>query len=314
MLEEIILANPRGFCEGVNRAIETVRAALNKHGSPVYVRHQIVHNKHVTGELYAMGAVFIESLDQMPWGEDGIPLILSPHGAAPSVMNEAKKRGLKHIIDTTCPFVHKVHSEVRKYAGEGYSILLVGHSGHVEIIGTSGEAPEATQIIETAEDAEAVKVPDENKVACLTQTTLSTYEAAGIIKILQTRFPALVLPPKGDICYATTNRQNAVAELIMHGVNAVLVIGSANSSNTAQLTKTAEKAGVSARRIDDYTEIELPWLAEVRRLGITSGASAPESLVKGVVDYLKLKEHFPEAKVKESEGVMENMKFRLPEI
>ncbi len=306
MAKQIIMASPRGFCAGVERAIWAVEKALEAYGKPIYVKHQIVHNTHVVKALEEKGAVFVESLEEVP---EGSRLIFSAHGVPPKAREEAEARKLK-VIDATCPLVTKVHMEARRYAKEGCSIILVGHKGHVEIEGTAGEAPEATQVIETEEEAQNLNVPDESKVVCLTQTTLSTDDTRKVIDALKKRFPKIIFPPKEDICYATQNRQNAVKQ-IAGKVDLLLVIGSKQSSNSNRLVDVAKAAGVNAYLINDVTEINRELLNCVEKVGLTSGASAPEHLVKQVVDYLR--KHGIEDVVEEGTGP-ENIKFVMPKI
>jgi 4-hydroxy-3-methylbut-2-en-1-yl diphosphate reductase len=300
----LLLASPRGYCAGVERAVETVERALELHGPPVYVRKQIVHNLHVVKALEARGAVFVESEEDAP---EGSLLVLSAHGVAPAVHDRAARRGLR-TIDATCPLVAKVHTEARRYASEGYTILLVGHAGHEEVQGTLGEAPDATLLVETLEDAERVRVRDPRRVAYVTQTTLSVDETAEILATLRRRFPAIEGPQASDICYATTNRQRAVKELADE-VDLLLVIGSANSSNSNRLVETARAAGVEAHLIEDETEIDEEWLERAEVIGLTSGASAPEELVTRVCRWFRA--HDVE-EIGAAGAVVENVLFRLP--
>jgi len=300
----LLLASPRGYCAGVERAVETVERALELHGSPVYVRRQIVHNLHVVNELEARGAVFVESEEDAP---EGSLLVLSAHGVAPAVHERAARRRLR-TIDATCPLVAKVHAEARRYAAKGYTIVLVGHAGHEEVEGTLGEAPEATLLVETVEEAERVRVPDPERVAYVTQTTLSVDETAEIVATLRRRFPAIEGPDAGDICYATTNRQRAVKELATE-VDLLLVIGSRNSSNSNRLVETARAAGVDAHLIEDETSIDGRWLEEVETVGLTSGASAPEELVARVCDWFRSR---GVEDIRAAGSVVENVLFRLP--
>ena len=304
MVRRLLLASPRGYCAGVERAVETVERALELHGSPVYVRRQIVHNVHVVNELEARGAVFVESEEDAP---EGSLLVLSAHGVAPVVHERAGRRRLR-TIDATCPLVAKVHAEARRYAAKGYTIVLVGHAGHEEVVGTLGEAPEAMLLVETVEEAERLLVQDPERVAYVTQTTLSVDETAEIVATLRRRFPAIEGPDAGDICYATTNRQQAVKELATE-VELLLVIGSRNSSNSKRLVETARAAGVPAYLIEDETAIDDRWLEEVETVGLTSGASAPEELVARVCDWFRARgvEEFRTAG-----SVVENVLFRLP--
>lgn len=303
-LEKIILAKPRGFCAGVERAIEIVEQALQHVEGPIYVRKEIVHNPHVVTSLRARGAVFVEELDEVPQGRLAI---FSAHGVAPAVHQQAAQRRLR-VIDATCPLVTKVHVEAKRYAREGYAILLVGHEGHDEVIGTMGEAPPAIRLIQTVQDAEGVQVPDPQKVAAITQTTLSMDDTKAIIEVLRRRFPKLVAPSKEDICYATQNRQNAVKALAKEA-EAILVIGAANSSNSIRLVEVAQGAGRRGYLINQANEIDPQWFEGVRCVGVTSGASAPEHLVQEVVASLK---GLGATCVEEWELVKEDVSFGLP--
>jgi 4-hydroxy-3-methylbut-2-enyl diphosphate reductase len=278
MVKRLILASPRGYCAGVERAVETVELALEQRGAPVYVRKQIVHNAHVVHELEERGAVFVETEAEVP---EGATVVFSAHGVAPSVHANAAGRRLE-TIDATCPLVGKVHAEARHYAARGYTILLIGHEGHEEVEGTTGEAPEAILLVQSVEDAERLEVPPGRPLAYLTQTTLSVDETEEIISVLRRRFPHVEAPKKEDICYATTNRQAAVKELLAK-VDLLLVIGSRNSSNSNRLVEVARANGVEAYLIDDESGIDERWLDGVETVGVTSGASAPESLVRRVV-------------------------------
>ena len=302
---KVYLAYPRGFCAGVDRAIEIVERALKLFGKPIYVRHAIVHNRYVVKSLEQKGAVFVEDISEIP---EGSIVIFSAHGVSPKVREEARRRNLK-VIDATCPLVHKVHKEVRKFAEEGYTIILVGHRGHVEVEGTMGEAPDKVILVENLEDAERVEVPDANKVALTTQTTLSVDDTKEIIEVLRRRFPNIVLPKADDVCYATQNRQDAVKKLAKIS-DVVLVIGSKESSNSNRLREVAEKVGSRAFLIEDESHIREEWLENVKAVGITSGASTPEVLVRRVV--WKLLEMGGEY-VEELDGIRENVKFALPE-
>ena len=303
-LEKVILAKPRGFCAGVERAIEVVEQALHRFPGPIYVRKEIVHNRHVVNALRQQGAVFVEELTDVP---EGATAIFSAHGVSPAVHEAAKARRLT-VVDATCPLVTKVHVEAVRFAREGYSLLLIGHQGHEEVEGTMGEAPEAIRLIQTVEDARTVSVPDPDKVAVITQTTLSVDDTRAIIEVLKTRFPKLVAPRKDDICYATQNRQNAV-KAIAREVEVVLVIGAKNSSNSIRLTEVAEDAGRRAYLINDASEISPAWFEGVRAVGVTSGASAPEHLVQEVVDALR---RLGATQVEEWELVREDVSFGLP--
>ncbi len=304
MVARLLLASPRGYCAGVERAVETVERALELHGAPVYVRRQIVHNAHVVRELERRGAVFVESEDEPPAGS---LLVLSAHGVTPAVHDRAAARRLR-TIDAVCPLVTRVHAAVRRYAGSGHTVLLVGHAAHEEVIGTRGEAPEQTVVVETVPDAERVEVPDPNRVAYATQTTLSVDETAEIVSVLRRRFPQIVGPDEGDICYATTNRQQAVKKLAAE-VDVVLVLGSSNSSNSNRLVETAQAAGVQAHLIEDEGSIDERWLADAQTAGLTAGASAPEALVRRVCDWFRAR---GVEIVGESAPAGEDVVFRLP--
>jgi 4-hydroxy-3-methylbut-2-en-1-yl diphosphate reductase len=278
----ILLGTPRGFCAGVERAVVTVQRALERYGPPVYVRHQIVHNWHVVRALEEAGAVFVEDLREVP--ERAI-VIFSAHGVSPTVHADAEDRALA-VIDATCPLVAKVHKEARRFADDDYDILLIGHAGHEEVIGTLGHAPDRIHLVDGPEDIAAIEVRDESKVAWLSQTTLSANETLRTVGALRQRFPALVSPPSDDICYATQNRQNAV-KLIAAEADLVIVIGSANSSNSVRLVEVALTAGADAAYlIDSADDISEAWLRNITTVGVTSGASAPEILVRGVIDRL----------------------------
>ena len=304
MVKRVVLASPRGYCAGVERAVDTVDAALGRWGAPVYVRKQIVHNAHVVRELEARGAVFVDSEEDVPPG--GL-VVFSAHGVAPSVHERARERGLL-TIDATCPLVAKVHAEARHYASRGYVIFLIGHAGHEEVEGTAGEAPDAILLVESVADAERVRPPQTRRLAYLTQTTLSVDETAEIVAVLTRRFPGIEGPPSEDICYATTNRQQAVKALLPE-IDLLLVIGSRNSSNSNRLVEVALAAGVEAHLIEDETAIDDGWLAGVEAVGLTSGASAPETLVRRVVAW------FVERGAQEiapRRTAFENVSFRLP--
>jgi 4-hydroxy-3-methylbut-2-enyl diphosphate reductase len=304
VVRRLLLASPRGYCAGVERAVETVERALELYGPPVYVRRQIVHNLHVVRDLETRGAVFVESEQDVP---PGAVLVLSAHGVPPAVYERADERRLR-TVDATCPLVAKVHAEARRYAAAGYTIVLVGHAGHDEIEGTLGEAPGSTILVQTVEDAERVSIPDPGRVAFLTQTTLSVDETADIVARLRRRFPAIEGPAAGDICYATTNRQHAVKELVAE-VDLLLVIGSQNSSNSNRLVETARAAGVEAYLIEDETAIEEQWLENVETVGLTSGASAPEQLVRRVCSWFRAR---GVEDVRAAGAVVEDVFFRLP--
>lgn len=281
-LKKLILARPRGFCAGVERAIDVVRSALELFSGPVYVRKEIVHNRYVIESLARQGARFVDELDAVP---EGAVVIFSAHGVSPEVRREAARKRLR-VIDATCPLVTKVHLEAARFAREGRAIILVGHAGHEEVIGTMGEAPESIQLVGTVEQAESVQVPDPSRVAVITQTTLGVDDAKVIIDALRRRFPALVTPSSDDICYATENRQTAV-KVLGRDAQLVLVLGSKNSSNSRRLREVAEMTGARAYLIDDASEIEPGWLEGVTCAAITAGASAPEHLVQEVVDFFR---------------------------
>ncbi|PZR66329.1 MAG: 4-hydroxy-3-methylbut-2-enyl diphosphate reductase, partial [Solirubrobacterales bacterium] len=278
---EVLLAAPRASCAGVDRAVGIVEAALEARGAPLYVRHQIVHNTHVVAELERRGAVFVDELVGVP---DGATVVFSAHGVSPAVRREAAARSLE-VIDATCPLVSKVHGEARRFAESGHTILLIGHEGHEEVEGVTGEAPERIRVVADVGAAREVEVEDPERVAYLTQTTLAVDETAEVVDELAARFPALAGPASADICYATQNRQDAVKALAAD-CDRMLVIGSANSSNSKRLVEVAEREGSSARLIEDETAIDLQWLADAATLGVTAGASAPESLVAGVLTAL----------------------------
>jgi 4-hydroxy-3-methylbut-2-enyl diphosphate reductase len=278
----VLLASPRSFCAGVERAIEIVERALAQRGAPVYVRKQIVHNVHVVGDLERRGAVFVDELDAVP---DGATVVFSAHGVSPQVKAEAARRELD-VIDATCPLVNKVHAEARGFAKAGRRIFLIGHAGHEEVEGTMGEAPEAITLVESTDQVGALEVEDPEKVAFLTQTTLAVDDANVVVDAIRGRFPALVGPRSDDICYATQNRQQAL-KAVARESDLVLVVGSRNSSNSVRLVEVAEREGAAARLVDDAGEIDLAWLEGARTVGLTAGASAPESLVFEIVDELR---------------------------
>jgi 4-hydroxy-3-methylbut-2-enyl diphosphate reductase len=279
---QVLLADPRGYCAGVDRAVITVEKALDLYGAPVYVRKQIVHNKHVVNDLAARGAIFVEELDEVP---EGSTVVFSAHGVSPAVHVEAAERSLK-TIDATCPLVTKVHHEARRFAQEDYRILLIGHAGHEEVEGTAGEAPEHITLVERPDDVAALEFPEGTRLSWLSQTTLSVDETMETVRRLREKFPQLEDPPSDDICYATQNRQVAVKE-IAKDADLVIVVGSANSSNSVRLVEVALEAGAKASyRIDDISEIDEAWLEGVRTVGVTSGASVPDDLVQDVLGYL----------------------------
>jgi 4-hydroxy-3-methylbut-2-enyl diphosphate reductase len=301
----LLIAAPRGFCAGVDRAIHIVELALQRYGAPVYVRHEIVHNKFVVDNLKAKGAVFVTELDEVP---DGVPVVFSAHGVPKSVPASAEARGLSYL-DATCPLVSKVHRQAERLVEGGRHILFIGHAGHPEVIGTFGQVPEGQMtLIETAEDAETIRPADPENLAFLTQTTLSVDDTTEIISILQRRFPSIKGPRGEDICYATSNRQAAVKD-IAGRCDAMLVIGAPNSSNSVRLVEVAEREGVRARLVGRATDIDLTWLEGVETLGLTAGASAPEVLVREVVDLLRAHYDVTEVPI---EGVEERMVFKLP--
>jgi 4-hydroxy-3-methylbut-2-en-1-yl diphosphate reductase len=304
VVKRVLLASPRGYCAGVERAVDTVEQLLDLHGPPVYVRKQIVHNAHVVRDLEARGAIFVEDEREVP---EGKTVVLSAHGVAPSVYANAKARGL-NTIDATCPLVSKVHVQARRYAADGYTILLIGHAGHEEVVGTMGEAPESTILVQSVEDAEALDLPADARVAYITQTTLSVDETGEIIQALRRRFPGIHAPKKEDICYATSNRQWAVKDLLAE-VDLLLVIGSRNSSNSNRLVEVARAHGVAAHLIDDETDIDPTWLEDAETVGLTSGASAPEKLVERVCDWFRAR---GVEDISAHRLVEEAVEFRLP--
>lgn len=301
---EVALASPRSFCAGVERAIEIVERALDRYGAPVYVRRQIVHNAHVVADLEGRGAVFVTELDEVP---NGARTILAAHGVSPGVRAEAERRGLS-VIDATCPLVAKVHQEVRRYAATDHTVVLIGHADHEEVVGTAGEAPEQVRVVGSEAEAATVEVTDGDRVAFVMQTTLAVDEADRIAAVLQNRFPNMRAPRHDDICYATTNRQQAVRE-IADDVDLLLVVGSTNSSNSLRLVEVAERAGVAARLIDDTSKIDLRWLVGVRRIGLSAGASAPPHLVEDVVAALQ---DLGRTSRREHIAVDEDLHFTLP--
>jgi len=301
---KVILASPRGFCAGVVRAIGIVNHALEVYGQPIFVRREIVHNKYVVNELRQKGILFVDELDEVP---RGCRLIFSAHGVSPEIRATAEVRGLK-VIDATCPLVTKVHREAIKYARLGYTIILIGHSDHDEVIGTLGEAPDAIMVLDPELGIDALTVPDPSKIVYLTQTTLSLNDTRDIVDRLRRRFPLIQAPASEDICYATQNRQSAVLELAQKA-GLILVVGSSNSSNSRRLVEVAQGAGVPAYLIDDITDIQNRWLKGVRIIGLTAGASAPEGLVERVVHFLN-QLGYPE--VVSTKGIGENVKFSLP--
>lgn len=302
--KKIILLTPRGFCAGVVRAIDVVKIALEMYGAPIYVRKEIVHNKHVVDELRAAGAIFVEELDEVPAAGR---VIFSAHGVAPSVRTDAVARSLQ-VIDATCPLVTKVHLEAVKFARKGYSIVLIGHENHDEVVGTLGEAPESMKLVSNVEDVDRLEVADPSKMAYLTQTTLSLDETSHIVKRLVERFPLIQGPHSQDICYATENRQVAV-KAVAPLCDLLLVVGSKNSSNSQRLVEVCQNSGVPAYLVDDASDVRTEWLAGVQSVAITAGASAPEHLVEQIMDFLK-ENGF--ADVEELEVREEDVRFQLP--
>ena len=302
--KRVLLLKPRGFCAGVVRAIDIVKIALDTFGAPIYVRREIVHNRYVVNELAEKGAIFVHEIDDVP---DGQRVIYSAHGVSPAVRERSKGRGLK-VIDATCPLVTKVHIEAVKFAKQGYSLVLIGHRDHDEIEGTLGEAPDVTQVVSSAKEVESLEVPDPNRVAYLTQTTLSLDEARDIIHALKQKFPNIVGPHSQDICYATENRQVAVRN-VAHSAGLVLVVGSTNSSNSNRLVEVSRNLGTIGYLIDNSQAIDPKWLENVDTVAVTAGASAPEVLVEDVVKYLRQNGF---ASVEEVEVMPENVRFGLP--
>ena len=301
----VLLAAPRGYCAGVDRAVVTVEQALDLYGAPVYVRKQIVHNKHVVADLEARGAIFVEEIAEVP---AGATVVFSAHGVSPEVHRQAAERELK-TIDATCPLVTKVHHEAKRFASDDYDILLIGHEGHEEVEGTAGEAPEHIQLVQSPADVANIEVRDPSRVAWLSQTTLSVDETLETVAAIRERFPELLDPPSDDICYATQNRQLAVKE-IAQGSDLLIVVGSGNSSNSVRLVEVALEAGAKASyRVDDASEIDEAWLEGVRTVSVTSGASVPEALVEGVLAYLA-ERGYPDAKAVHS--AEESLIFSLP--
>jgi 4-hydroxy-3-methylbut-2-enyl diphosphate reductase len=303
-IKKVLLAAPRGYCAGVDRAVQAVERALDLHGAPVYVRKEIVHNKHVVEELSKRGAIFVEQETEVPEGE---MVVFSAHGVAPAVHENSAARGLR-TIDATCPLVTKVHVEARRFAADGYAIVMIGHEGHEEVEGTMGEAPESIVLVQTVEEVASLRIPDPERVAFITQTTLSVDETAEIIAALRAKFPAIVSSKSDDICYATTNRQIAVKQLARE-CDLVLVIGSTNSSNSNRLVEVAREHGAASHLIDNHTQVQEEWLAGVETVGITSGASAPEELVERLVDFFRDR---GVDDVSELRTVHEDVRFMLP--
>ena len=305
--EKLLLAAPRGYCAGVDRAVQTVERALELHGPPVYVRKEIVHNKHVVATLRERGAIFVDELDDsIP---EGAITVFSAHGVSPAVHADAERRGLE-TIDATCPLVTKVHREAVKFAGEGYTIVLIGHEGHEEVEGTTGEAPDHIVLVQTEEDVDDLEVPDPDKVAYISQTTLSVDETRSIINKLREKFPNITGPRTDDICYATTNRQAAVKQMAAQ-CDLVLVIGSTNSSNSQRLVDVARDCGSEAHLIDNETQVQEEWLEGARVVGISSGASAPEELVDRLVQFFRDR---GTQTVETFEVMREDVRFMLPKV
>ena len=300
----VVLAQPRGFCAGVERAIEIVERALKKYGPPIYVRHEIVHNRHVVEDLRTRGAVFVDELDEIP---PGAMTVFSAHGVARRVEEAAAARNLP-VIDATCPLVAKVHNEGRRYAAQGREIVLVGHAGHAEVEGTIGQVPGKVHLVQTAEDVAKLEVGDPERLAYITQTTLSVDDTRGIIADLKARFPAVVGPDVRDICYATQNRQQAVRDLAKE-VDIILVVGSRNSSNSNRLREIGEELGKPSYLIDDASHLKPEWFDGMATVGLTAGASAPETLVKDVLEGLR---QFGDVSISTLAGVAEDVRFRFP--
>ncbi|MEY3355807.1 MAG: hypothetical protein RJB53_451 [Pseudomonadota bacterium] len=303
-LQEVVLAEPRGFCAGVERAIEIVERALEKFGAPIYVRHEIVHNDHVVADLREKGAIFVEDLEEVPLGAR---VIMSAHGVALRVREHAALRQLE-VFDATCPLVTKVHVEVKKLRADGYEIVMIGHSGHPEVEGTMGQTDTGMYLVEDVQDVEALEVKTPEKIAYVSQTTLSVDDTQVIVGALQKKFPAILAPKKSDICYATQNRQDAVKDMTKH-VDVVLVVGSPTSSNSNRLREVAERFGVDAYLVGSAAELKPEWLKEAARVGITAGASAPEALVQGLLAAVK---ELGAASVRKLPGVEEHVRFPMP--
>lgn len=301
---KILLANPRGFCAGVNMAIQCVEEALKIVGSPIYVYHEIVHNRHVVDRFVEQGVIFVDHIDEVPPNQT---IIFSAHGVSPEVRNNARQRGCT-MIDATCPLVTKVHMEALRYARQGYCILLIGHAGHDEVVGTVGEAPDAITIVESPQDVANLTFPEDTRLVYLTQTTLSMDDATLIIEAIKRRYPNVKAPPSEDICYATTNRQQAVRHLA-HAADLVLVVGSRNSSNSFRLTEISENTGTPAFLVDDVEEIDHGWFEGVETVLVTAGASAPEHLVEEIVQDLKARYG---GSSEECDVIDEDMHFELP--
>nr|MBP8297519.1 4-hydroxy-3-methylbut-2-enyl diphosphate reductase [Burkholderiales bacterium] len=301
---EILLANPRGFCAGVDRAIAIVEAALVQFGRPIYVRHEIVHNRHVVDDLRNKGAVFVEELSEVP---SGATVVFSAHGVPQAVRREAAARGL-NVFDATCPLVTKVHVEVTKMRGQGLDVIMIGHKGHPEAEGTLGQADSGMHLVESIEEVAGLQIPDPERVAYVTQTTLSVDDAAAIVAALKARFPAIVGPKRDDICYATQNRQDAV-KFMVPLCDVIVVVGSRNSSNSNRLREVAQQRSVPAHMVDSADEVQAGWIAGKRRVGVTAGASAPERLVAEVIARLR---ELGAVRVQELEGIEEHVTFPMP--
>ena len=302
--KSLIRVRPRGFCAGVVRAVDIVELALQAYGPPVYVHHEIVHNRYVVEQLRQNGAIFVETVEEVPLGA---VLVFSAHGVPPTTREEARLRELR-VIDATCPLVTKVHLEALKFARESRTIILIGHRDHQEIVGTSGEAPQQTVVVDSVEAVDALQISDSNRLAFLTQTTLSLYDTQEIVARLRERFPTIEGPASDDICYATQNRQEAVEQLARE-VELILVVGSPNSSNSNRLVEVAKRSGVAAELIDAASDIDPKWLEGIRRVGLTAGASAPEVLVKEVIERIK---ELGAVSVRKIPGIQETVKFPLP--
>ncbi len=303
----MVLASPRGFCAGVDRAINIVEKALDLFGAPIYVQHEIVHNKHVVQRLRDDGAIFVENVDEIP---EGSHVIYSAHGVSPAVRERAEKLKLK-VLDATCPLVTKVHGEAQRYASKKHTIILIGHRDHVEVQGTVGEAPERIIVVGSVEEVPTLKIENDDKIGYITQTTLSIDDTAEIIDALKKRFPKIKGPTKDDICYATQNRQNAVKALSRE-VELVLVVGAQNSSNSVRLLEVARATGVKARRIESAAELKSEWLEGINNIGITAGASAPEDIVQGIIK--KLRQMSSSSQVRDLQIVREDVTFALPAV
>lgn len=306
-MKTLILANPRGFCAGVDRAIHVVESALKKYGRPIYVRHEIVHNQFVVNRLRDLGAIFVDEIDQVPLGST---VIFSAHGVGEAVYREALARNLR-VLDATCPLVKKVHSSAKKYHAEGCHVILIGHSGHAEVEGTLGQLPPGEiTVVRSAEDIQALSFPENKPLAYITQTTLSVAETRDIIAALKKKYPHIHGPEKGDLCYATGNRQAAVEDLCKKGIDLLLVVGASNSSNSSRLRELGEEKGIQSRLIASVKDLQFDWFKDVLSVGLSSGASAPENLVQEVVAWIC--EKFEEIVIENWVTMKENVRFRLP--